>query len=267
MKEPDALSALSALSNETRLRVVRLLMRRAPEGMLAGELADTLDIAAPTLSNQLKILGAAGLVRPDRQGRHIRYTAALPAMAELMRYLADECCRGRPDLCAPLLLDAGGAAATERLRILFVCHRNSARSQIAEALLRERGGAQFEALSAGREPGDGVSPAVVERLETRGIDTATLEPKGWDAFCNDGSPPLTAVITVCDDTANGELPQWPGRPKSSHWSIPAPRDPASLDNAFRTLERRIDHLVALPFRAMPPGEQQQALDRIVLLDN
>ena len=105
MDTPRALSALSALSQDTRLAAFRLLMRAGPEGMPAGDIATALGIRQNTMSTNLSILAQAGLITSDREGRVIRYRADLNGTRALIGFLVEECCGGAPDLCQPLLDD------------------------------------------------------------------------------------------------------------------------------------------------------------------
>ena len=106
-----AVTALSALAHPGRLGVFRLLVAAAPEGLAAGEVGRRLGILPNTLSASLTILGHAGLVRSRREGRSIVYTADTGGMAALLAYLVEDCCNGRPEICAPLTRLAGGACA------------------------------------------------------------------------------------------------------------------------------------------------------------
>ena len=102
MEDKAALDTLSALAQETRLSVFRLLVVAGPEGMRAGEIATALGAHANTMSTNLSILAAAGLVRSTREGRAIRYVARMEGMAALVDFLLKDCCGGHPDLCGPL---------------------------------------------------------------------------------------------------------------------------------------------------------------------
>ncbi|TJZ90442.1 helix-turn-helix transcriptional regulator [Paracoccus gahaiensis] len=104
MEDKAALDTLSALAQETRLSVFRLLVVAGPEGMRAGEIATALGAHANTMSTNLSILAAAGLVRSQREGRAIRYVARMEGMAALVDFLLKDCCGGHPDLCDPLAL-------------------------------------------------------------------------------------------------------------------------------------------------------------------
>jgi len=98
-----ATRALGALSQETRLASFRLLVRSGPEGMAAGEIARALDIPHNTLSSHLSNLVNAGLVSSHRQGRSIIYRVDFDGTRRLLSFLMEDCCRGRPEVCAPVL--------------------------------------------------------------------------------------------------------------------------------------------------------------------
>ncbi|WP_282159257.1 ArsR/SmtB family transcription factor [Shimia thalassica] len=105
MDKLSALSAFGALSQETRLDVFRLLIRAGEAGMLAGEIAETLDVRQNTMSANLSVLLSAGLVKNTREGRAIRYFADTDGLRGLLGFLLQDCCGGRPDLCGPLIED------------------------------------------------------------------------------------------------------------------------------------------------------------------
>src|SRR5262245_9395006 len=101
MDEIDAVAALAALAQEHRLEVYRTLVQAGPEGMAAGEVASALGIAPNTLSFHFDRLRHAGLVSVARHGRSLVYAARYETMNDLLGYLTENCCGGRPDLCAP----------------------------------------------------------------------------------------------------------------------------------------------------------------------
>jgi DNA-binding transcriptional ArsR family regulator len=101
MKTNQALVALSALSQRTRLEIFRYLVEAGRDGAQVGAIADALDVPAPTLSFHLKELSHADLVSSRQEGRFVRYTANFDAMNGLVAYLTENCCRGQPDLCGP----------------------------------------------------------------------------------------------------------------------------------------------------------------------
>lgn len=94
MEKTDALAALGALAQETRLDVFRLLVRQGPEGLSAGEIGSALGIAPTTLSFHLAQLSHAGLISMRRDGRFLFYSAAYSAVQGLLRFLIEDCCRG-----------------------------------------------------------------------------------------------------------------------------------------------------------------------------
>lgn len=99
MDEKQIVAALAALAQEHRLRIFRLLVAHGPSGMPAGEIADTIGIGATNMSFHLKELDRAGLLHATRQGRFIRYAIHVDGMRELLTYLTEQCCQGRPELC------------------------------------------------------------------------------------------------------------------------------------------------------------------------
>ncbi|MFO1144769.1 MAG: metalloregulator ArsR/SmtB family transcription factor [Amaricoccus sp.] len=102
MDEPSALTAFAALSQETRLRIVRTLVRAGPDGMPAGALGAAIGGATSSrLSFHLAHLEQAGLVISRRDGRFIIYAAVLPALSGLIAFLMRDCCQGHPDICSP----------------------------------------------------------------------------------------------------------------------------------------------------------------------
>jgi DNA-binding transcriptional ArsR family regulator len=102
MEPSHAIKRLSALAQESRLAVFRLLIKAGREGLAAGEIARTLSVTPNTLSAQLSVLANAGLVSSRRDGRSIIYAADYEGMSELLIYLMEDCCGGRPEVCAPL---------------------------------------------------------------------------------------------------------------------------------------------------------------------
>ena len=102
MEEERALAAFAALSQETRLRIVRLMVKAGPGGMAAGAIGDAIGGATTSrLSFHLTHLEHAGLIRSKRDGRFIIYSAVYPALAGLVEFLMRDCCQGHPEICAP----------------------------------------------------------------------------------------------------------------------------------------------------------------------
>lgn len=99
----DAITSLAALAQDTRLKTFRLLAKHEPEGIAAGELARVLEVPQNTMSAHLSVLSRAGLVTTERQSRSIIYRANLAAFQSVALFLLQDCCGGRPEVCAPVI--------------------------------------------------------------------------------------------------------------------------------------------------------------------
>lgn len=99
MEKKQAANIFEALSSETRLDIFRLLVKNAPEGLVAGEIAQQLDIPATNLSFHLKAVTHSGLVNVEKEGRYMRYKANIDLMVEILHYLSAECCAAHPEHC------------------------------------------------------------------------------------------------------------------------------------------------------------------------
>ena len=102
METASALRGLSALAQEGRLAVFRLLVKAGPDGMAAGDIARRTKTAPNTMSAQLLVLSNADLIRARREGRSIIYSADFERMSGLLEFLTKDCCAGRPEICEPL---------------------------------------------------------------------------------------------------------------------------------------------------------------------
>jgi ArsR family transcriptional regulator len=100
MENTNAVNALSALAQESRLAIFRVLVRHAPEGLTPGVIGEQLNLPAPTLSFHLKTLAQAGLVSAVQEGRYIRYRAEMSAINALIAFLTEDCCAGNPERCS-----------------------------------------------------------------------------------------------------------------------------------------------------------------------
>lgn len=101
MKTKDAVSALGALAQETRLDIFRLLVEEGPDGLPAGQIAERLGVPPATMSFHLMQLSHAGLVVSRRESRSIIYAVNVEGMKALLRFLTEDCCGGRPEICLP----------------------------------------------------------------------------------------------------------------------------------------------------------------------
>lgn len=114
MKEKQAIQALGALAQQSRLRVFRLLVRLGSGGLAAGQIAEELGIPPATLSFHLKELVRAGLIADRREGRSIVYSLNVAGMRALLGFLSEDCCCGRPELCQPARVEAPARAVRRR---------------------------------------------------------------------------------------------------------------------------------------------------------
>ncbi|HEY3815141.1 MAG TPA: metalloregulator ArsR/SmtB family transcription factor [Caulobacteraceae bacterium] len=106
-----AIEALAALAHPSRLSVFRLLVQAGPEGVAAGDIARAFDTPANTMSTQLAILSRAGLIGSRRESRSIFYSANYGEIASLIGFLMEDCCQGRPEICAPIAARAACCSA------------------------------------------------------------------------------------------------------------------------------------------------------------
>lgn len=276
METSDA-AALTALGHDGRLAVFRLLARRAPDWVPAGEIASGLGLKQNTLSVYVAILTRAGLLRQRRQGRSILYSIDLERTGTLIDFLVNDCCRGRPELCEPLAaqalrrLEEGSDLTADRVfDVLFICTGNSARSIFAEAILAREGAGTFRAFSAGTRPYSELNPHAIAMLMHLGHDISRLRAKNVAEFQGPNAPRLDFVLTVCDRAANEECPSWPGQPISAHWGTPDPVEVEGTEaekslafmEAYRTLRHRLSAFVALPVASLDRISLQRRLDAI-----
>jgi ArsR family transcriptional regulator len=103
VEERQALAAFGALSQETRLRLLKLLVVAGPDGIAAGSLAEQVGVSPSNVSFHLKEMERAGLVTQRRDARSIVYSAEFDTLSGLIRFLMEDCCSGRPDICMPAL--------------------------------------------------------------------------------------------------------------------------------------------------------------------
>lgn len=99
MDTKHASTIFEALSSDVRLDLFRLLVKNAPDGLVAGDIAKQLGIPSTNLSFHLKAIVQSGLAAVEREGRFMRYKANIPLMLDIVAYLTDECCAGNPEEC------------------------------------------------------------------------------------------------------------------------------------------------------------------------
>lgn len=142
--------------------------------------------------------------------------------------------------------------------VLFLCTGNSARSILAESILRQDGADHFHAFSAGSHPKGAVNPFALKVLESYEYLTEGLRSKSWDEFAAPGAPVMDFVFTVCDNAAGEVCPIWLGQPMTAHWGIEDPATEWGTDiqketafvQAFRYLKNRINSFINLPLKSI-----------------
>lgn len=273
--EIETHTQLAVLGHPQRLMVWRMLMRRYPDEMPAGEIAEATGLKASTLSVYLSALRKVGLVEQNRMGTSLRYRANVTSASTMLTYLFADCCRSRPELCfRPDLAQAASSSMVRKppYNVLFICTANSARSIFAEALLSKLGGGIFNVYSAGTAPATSPNPTALEMLRAKGHDTSGLRSKSIEEFSGPDAPVMDFVFTVCDSAANEECPAWPGQPVSAHWGQPDPAKATGSDaermlafqQAYGALKNRITAFAALPFDQLNRASLQARVDEIAL---
>ncbi len=146
--------------------------------------------------------------------------------------------------------------STERMRVLFLCTHNSSRSQMAEGLLRARGGNRYRAFSAGTHPYS-VHPLAVKIMAELDIDiseAAGHRARGIEEFSSE--PPIDLVITVCDEAAE-ECPYFPNARQQRHWSSPDPSAVTGSEEERLAFFRRVRDAIAARIDAFLHGDTER----------
>jgi arsenate reductase (thioredoxin) len=142
--------------------------------------------------------------------------------------------------------------------VLFLCTGNSARSILAESILRKEGRNHFRAFSAGSQPKGKVNPLAIKVLQSLDYPTDDLRSKSWEEFASPVAPVMDFVFTVCDNAAGESCPLWPGQPLTAHWGIEDPAEAEGSDlakeaafvGALRYLRNRIAIFTNLPLQSI-----------------
>lgn len=142
--------------------------------------------------------------------------------------------------------------------VLFLCTGNTARSILAEGILRKEGKSKFNAFSAGSQPKGVVNPFALKTLAEYGYPTDGFRSKSWEEYAKPDAPIMDFVFTVCDGAAGEACPIWPGQPMTAHWGIPDPASvegtdlerQAAFNTAFQYLKNRITAFVNLPIKSI-----------------
>ncbi len=275
MEIKDASQIFAALSQETRLGVLRLLIAAGANGLPAGDIAERLGLPGSTTSFHLSALERAGLTQSTRQRRQIVHAVRIIALRDLIAFLSETCCGGRPELCgdiARLLPDAAAETANmaPAFNVLFLCTRNSARSIMAEAILNRLGNGRFNAYSAGSDPAPAPLPEVVERLRAFGHDVTKLRAKSWQDFMRAEAPRFDFVIALCDMLHGQQCPDFGDKAVTGAWPLPDPAQFAGsdaerallLNELYASLRRRIEIFINLPFATLDRMALKARLDEM-----
>lgn len=265
-----------ALADETRLAILRLL---AVGDLRSGEIGARLHLPTNALAYHLKQLRAARLLcdqRSSADARDVYHRLDLDRLAALYASAGDFLHPGISRFVATRAAQSGaqgleweagqalgpapeslvnkqeGAMVARPLRVLFLCTHNSARSQLAEGILRQLGGDRVEAYSAGSAPTE-IHPDVIAVLRELRIDPSGQYAKSLERFSGEA---FDYVVTVCDRVRE-TCPTFPGYPEQAHWSFPDPMeldDPDERHRLLRTvateLQTRIRYLLLLPHPSM-----------------
>jgi len=154
--------------------------------------------------------------------------------------------------------------------VLFLCTGNSARSILAESVMKRLGKERFRVFSAGSHPTGVVHPLALEVLGRMNLPTTGFRSKSWDEFAAPGAPPLHFVFTVCDKAAGEVCPVWPGQPITARWGVEDPGAVhgsddvrlAAFKRALAILTRRIELFLSLPLEKLDRLALEERLDRI-----
>ncbi len=248
-------------------------MRRCPNEVPAGEIADALNLKASTASTYLAALTQVGLILQRRDGTRLLYAVNLDAVRDVVSGLVLDCCHGRTDLCPPQFSELVNSITPQtdtKFNVLFVCTGNSARSVFAETILRDLAGDRFVAYSAGTAHRSELNPFALDVLKAKGHDVTPLRSKNIGEFQGSDAPKMDFVFTVCDRAANENCPTWPGQPVSGHWGMPDPVKASGTDAEMRlafhqtygALHNRITAFTSLSFDLLDRGTLQKHVDDI-----
>ena len=236
-----------ALAHPARVRIVRLLARR--DSCVCGELVDEIDLAQSTVSQHLKILKEAGLIRGQIQGPRTCYCLEPGRLTRLHALLSsltgdEEQASGDTDSISPMeagCIDASSAPSSSRSSsastvqgarmsakpgLLVLCTGNSARSQMAASFLDQYAGDRFTVSSAGTEPAERVHPLTVEVMKEKGVDLSEVKPMSYRDLL--GHEAVHTLVIVCDGAAKSCPSVWPGCHERLMWPF---EDPAAAEGS------------------------------------
>jgi protein-tyrosine-phosphatase/DNA-binding transcriptional ArsR family regulator len=268
MEKSAIVEAFAAIAQTTRLDALRLLLDHSPEGLPSGDIGRLLDIPQNTMSSHLNVLKRAGLVQTQRVGTTIIYRPNTDLVWRLVEFLATD--------FTPLS-DRTSANTVEPsqevqrvFNVLFLCRANSARSIMAEAILRKMAPTRFRTFSAGNLPADAVHPMTLVVLQKMDCPVKDLKPKSWDEFRGSNRVSMDFVFTVCDTLTREQCPSWPGQPFTAHWAIDDPtivhgselQRLAAFHRAADAITNRLSVFTALPIASIDRMSLQTQLTAI-----
>jgi arsenate reductase len=158
----------------------------------------------------------------------------------------------------------------QSFNVLFLCTGNSARSILAEAILRREGKGRFNAYSAGSKPNGEVNPYALELLNSLDYSISDFRSKSWDEFAGDGALQMDFIFTVCGNAAGEVCPVWPGHPANAHWGVPDPagvtgpkeKIRAAFNEAYGMLNARISAFLSLQLDTLDQSSIYAELEKI-----
>ena len=250
-QEPPAV--LKLLAHEVRWLLLQELVR---SDQRVQELVEQVNRPMNLVSYHLKQLRDHALVterRSSADGRDVYYRVDLPRLTQLYQESGSQL---HPSLANPLDSQPDLALATTNppLRVLFLCTHNSARSQMAEGLMRALGDSAMEVFSAGNEPAV-VHPYAIRAMAELGIDISQQRSKHLDEFQGQS---FDWMITVCDRVREN-CPIFPGDPEQIHWSLPDPLATGKDDDyrVFATIAREIRTRITYLLLTLQNSEQKR----------
>jgi arsenate reductase len=196
-------------------------------------------------------------------------------LRDVLLFLTETCCGGRPELCGDIarLLPSEPEeiqGMTPAFNVLFLCTHNSARSIMAEAILGSIGGGRFHAYSAGSDPVAAPNPDVIDKLQALGHDTTDLRSKSWHEFTGPSAPRMDFVITLCDAVDGPVCPDFGRVAATAAWPLPDPgkftgsavERTAMLNVLYASLRRRLEIFTSLRFASLDRLAIKARLDEI-----
>lgn len=268
-------NALKSLSDETRLRIINLLYEKE---LCVCDIMETLKITQAKASRHLIYLKNAGLVTDRKQAQWVYYSIAPNDNIKFLSSLVYDSFRKMPEFNADLqnlnewlkrknIINFSGGTKTNQFnnnikgreltmkrKVLFLCTKNSARSQMAKAVLNFRGSNNFIAYSAGSNPANEIHPLAVKVLTKSGFDMTNKGPKSMEKYINEE---FDFIITLCDRMKE-DCPIFLDLPILAHWGMPDPADFEGteeeklkfFENALNEISQRITLFINIPIEKL-----------------